>query len=61
MAAAYAEAGDFAQAIESQTKTLEMAPADLRAEEQKALAAYKSNQPWRDVPAEMPKQPVISD
>lgn len=51
LAAAYAEAGDFAQAVQWQTKTLEMAPADLRAEEQKALEAYKSNQPWRDAGA----------
>lgn len=50
LAAAYAESGDFAQAIQWQSKVLEMAPEDEQAEEQKALQSYKSSEPWRDVP-----------
>jgi tetratricopeptide (TPR) repeat protein len=50
LAAAYAESGDFDQAIQWQTKVLEMAPEDEGAEEQKVLDAFKKDQPWRDAP-----------
>jgi serine/threonine-protein kinase len=49
LAAAYAEAGDFEQAIQFMTKALQMKiEADEREGFQKRLALYRSHQPYRD-------------
>jgi serine/threonine-protein kinase len=47
LAAAYAEAGSFDEAIKYQQKAIELAPADKKETCQKRLALYQDNQPWR--------------
>ena len=49
IAAAYAEVGDFRQAVRHQTAALSMAPpGDARDRCQKELDQYKKEKPWRD-------------
>jgi tetratricopeptide (TPR) repeat protein len=48
LAAAYAEAGDFANAIKWQTKVYEGAPANEKAEYQSRLELYKAHHPSRE-------------
>ncbi len=47
LAAAFAEAGDFAQAVSWQEKSLAAAPPDLRDEQQARLELYRAGQPYR--------------
>jgi tetratricopeptide (TPR) repeat protein len=47
LAAAHAEAGDFAKAIEYQTKAIDLAEQDDKSELQARLELYKSNKPYR--------------
>jgi predicted Zn-dependent protease len=53
LAAAYAEAGDFLNAVAWQTRALErFAPNDARLEDhRRRLALYKERKPWREAPA----------
>jgi uncharacterized protein len=51
LAAAYAETGKFAQAVETQRQALELVPegnAELLAELQAHLAAFEAGKPWRE-------------
>jgi serine/threonine-protein kinase len=49
LAAAYAEAGDFEDAIKYQKRAMEMAGAkNRRAELEKRLELYRNNKPFRD-------------
>ena len=47
-AAAYAESGQFAEAIRWQTKAVELAPAADKADQKARLALYKEGRPYRD-------------
>jgi tetratricopeptide (TPR) repeat protein len=47
LAAAHAEAGDFAKAVEYQTKAMDLADQDDKSELQARLDLYKSNKPYR--------------
>jgi tetratricopeptide (TPR) repeat protein len=49
LAAAYAESGDFANAVKWQTKARDLAPAVERADFQTRLDLYKAHKPCRDV------------
>jgi tetratricopeptide (TPR) repeat protein len=51
LAAAHAEAGDFAEAVRWQTQCLEQSPPQAKAEMQGRLDLYQANQPYRDRPA----------
>ena len=48
LAAAYAEAGDFDKAVEWQTKALDQAPENQRADCQSRLELYRSGKPYRE-------------
>lgn len=50
LAAAYAETGDFQQAVEWQKKAIEMAQGDAKTTEQELLKLYQSDQPFRFTP-----------
>jgi hypothetical protein len=54
LAAAYAEAGDFAEAVQWQVKAIELLPPNpsplLKAPLQSRLDLYKSGKPFRDEP-----------
>jgi tetratricopeptide (TPR) repeat protein len=54
LAAAYAEAGRFTDAVAAQTKAIALIPRDYDAKEtaqfKVRLQAYKDNKPWRDQP-----------
>ncbi|HEV3142752.1 MAG TPA: tetratricopeptide repeat protein [Gemmataceae bacterium] len=50
LAAAYAEAGDFAQAIAWQTQCLDRSPAKMKKELESRLDLYKSRRPYRETP-----------
>jgi serine/threonine-protein kinase len=54
LAAAYAEAGDFAEAVQWQVKAIELLPPNpsplLKAQFQLRLDLYKSGKPFRDEP-----------
>jgi tetratricopeptide (TPR) repeat protein len=50
LAAAYAETGDFANAVKWQEKAVELAPAMLTGELQSRLELYKAHKPYRDEP-----------
>jgi tetratricopeptide (TPR) repeat protein len=52
LAAAQANAGDFAAAQATQAKAIELAPAGERSLYQERLAMYQSNQPFRTEPAQ---------
>jgi tetratricopeptide (TPR) repeat protein len=52
LAAAYANAGDFAEATEVQTKVVALAPADQAELYERRLALYEENLPYRDVLAQ---------
>ena len=52
LAAAYAEAGRFADAVKWQEKALGMVPPDQRAEYATRLGLYREGKPYRDGPAE---------
>jgi tetratricopeptide (TPR) repeat protein len=47
LAAAYAEAGDFGEAVTCQSKAVEQAPSELKSEFQKRIELYKSMRPFR--------------
>lgn len=49
LAAAYANAGDFAQAREIQSKVISLAPPDQAERYEKRLALYQQDRPYRDV------------
>lgn len=49
LAAAYANAGDFARAREIQSKVVALVPSDQAARYEKRLALYQQDQPYRDV------------
>ncbi|HUY87245.1 MAG TPA: tetratricopeptide repeat protein [Pirellulales bacterium] len=51
LAAAYAEAGQFDEAVETQTLAIEQAPEAQRADLQSRLELYRSQKPFRDAPA----------
>lgn len=51
LAAAYAEAGDFAQAVRWQNETIRLASDKDRTHSHKRLANYKAKKPWREGPA----------
>jgi tetratricopeptide (TPR) repeat protein len=53
LAAASAEAGDFAAAVQCQTRALELFRKDdpHRDEHRRRLEFYRSNKPWREAPA----------
>jgi len=48
LAAAFAEAGDFAKAVEWQTKAMELAPADKQAAYQSRRSLYRSGKAYRE-------------
>jgi tetratricopeptide (TPR) repeat protein len=50
LAAAYAEAGDFEQAVKWQQKVYELAPADQKADVQSRIDLYREGKPYRDEP-----------
>lgn len=52
LAAAYAEAGDFDEAVKWQEKSLDMVPAAQKAELRNCLALYLSGKPFRYEPPE---------
>jgi tetratricopeptide (TPR) repeat protein len=52
LAAAYAEAGDFAKAVASQARCLEASPPEALAAMRERLHLYESGQSFRDQPAE---------
>ena len=47
LSAAYAESGQFAEAVKWQTKAIELAPAGAKAELQSHLQLYKAGKPYR--------------
>lgn len=49
LAAAYAESGDFAKAVEWSKKAVEIADPSLHEPLQKELASYEAGKPWREV------------
>ena len=48
LAAAYAESGDFKQAVEQQKKAIELASEENRAAYLSRLKLYKQGKPYRD-------------
>ena len=48
LAAAYAETGDFAKAVEWQEKGMSLAPADQKADYESRLKLYRDHKPFRD-------------
>ena len=48
LAAAYAEAGDFRQAVQWQSRALGQNPGDRQAEYQQRLALYRDSKPYRE-------------
>lgn len=54
LAAAYAEANDFAQAVPWQEKAVSMTPPGKRAEYESRLKLYREGKPYRDVPRSSP-------
>ncbi len=48
LAAAYAEAGDFEKAVEWQTKAMNLAPEEEKADYRSRLELYESGKPYRD-------------
>ena len=50
LAAAYAESGDFTNAIKWQQKATELASAEEKADYHSRLALYKSGEPYREEP-----------
>lgn len=51
LAAAYAEAGQFDEAIKTQTRAIDQAPEAQKADMQARLALYEEQKPFRDAPA----------
>jgi len=49
LAAAYAETGDYANALKWSRKALELCDKDLRDHMQKEVASYESSKPWREI------------
>jgi tetratricopeptide (TPR) repeat protein len=49
LAAAYAESGDYAKAVEWSKKAVELADKQLHEPLKKELASYESGKPWREV------------
>ena len=58
LAAAYAEAGQYDRAIETENKAIKIAPEDQREEFQKYLKLYEAHKPRREPPAKN-DQPAI--
>lgn len=58
LAAAYANAGDYAEATELQTKVVALAPDDDLERYEQRLALYQQNRPYRDVLAQPQRQPT---
>ena len=50
LAAAYAEAGDFMNAVKWQEKTIELAPEGEKQSAQERLELYRSEKPYREMP-----------
>ena len=50
LAAAHAEAGNFAQAVKYQEKAVRMAPLRVRKKFQARLVLYRQNKPYREPP-----------
>lgn len=50
LAVAYAEAGDFVNAVKYGEQTLSMAPAEKKHVFQKRLESYRARKPWREEP-----------
>ena len=50
LAAAYAEVGDFDQAVKVQTEALAGASSEEKTEYESRLKLYEAGQPYRDVP-----------
>ena len=48
LAAAYAESGDFADAVKWQTKARDLAPANDKADLQSRLGLYQAHKPYRE-------------
>lgn len=51
LAAAYAEAGQFDEAVKTQTLAIDQAPEAQKADMQARLELYRENKPFRDAPA----------
>lgn len=51
LAAAYAESGQFDEAVETESRAIELAPEAQRADLQARLESYRSQKPYRDAPA----------
>lgn len=49
-AAAYAENGEFGEAVKWQEKAIELAPTSEKADLRSRLELYKSGKPYRDEP-----------
>jgi tetratricopeptide (TPR) repeat protein len=54
LAAAYAESGDFAKAIEWSKKAVELGSKELQEPLKKELASYEAGKPWREVKSPEP-------
>jgi tetratricopeptide (TPR) repeat protein len=50
LAAAYAESGDFDEAVKQQEKALSLAPAEYRSDVESRLALYRERKPYRETP-----------
>jgi serine/threonine protein kinase len=61
LAAAYAETGDFTNAVEWQKKALDGSDATMADEFRTRLELYKSSQPYREPPPSPPTPPTTSD
>lgn len=57
LAAAHAEAGDFAKAVEWSTKAVAAGAPEQRDALDKELASYRAGKPWREPPARAEEQP----
>lgn len=60
LAAAFAETGDFEQAVNWQRQVLTMLPLAARAEDEARLKLYRERQPFRDIPKNPPAANAIS-
>ncbi len=55
LAAAYAEAGDFAAAVQWSQKAIELAAPEQKSQLSEQLAAYRRHQPWRENGSNRPR------